>query len=80
MQSGMVAAERTGVQPISITVASPPTLVCVHKELETARRVINNLAYTAYSQLDGEGMHDLATAEGLIAGALKKLEAAGVAS
>lgn len=59
---------------------SPPTLVCIRKELETARQVINGLAFRAYDRLDGEGMHDLATAEGLIAGALKKLDAAGVAS
>lgn len=75
MPAGMVAAERVNVRPTAAPVGTP-TLVCVRKELETARQIINRLAHTAYDQLDGENMYDLGAAEGLIAGALKKLDGA----
>lgn len=79
MQVGMVVAERTSVRPTGVPVG-PPALVCVTKELATARQIINGLALRCYGQLDGEAMYDLSAAEGLIAGALKKLDAAGVSA
>lgn len=63
-----------------VSVATAPTLVCVRRELETARRLLHDLSYAAYDKLDGAEMYDLSAAEGLIAGALKKLDAAGVTS
>lgn len=77
MPAGMVAAERTPVR-LDPAPAGPGPLHHVLKELETAKRVINDLAYAAYDQLDGAGMHSLAIAEGCIAGAIHKIEAAGV--
>ena len=59
---------------------SPPTLVCIRAELETARKLLNGLSFAAYDKLDGAEMYDLGAAEGLVAGALKKLDAAGVTS
>ena len=79
MHQDMVVAERTPVQPIAVA-ANAPQLHHVLRELETARRVINDLAYSAYGQLDGEGMHSLAIAEGCVVGALHKIKAAGGAS
>lgn len=76
MHTGMVAAERTPVRPIGGP-AGAAALQSVLKELRTARQVVNGLALRAYDQLDGEGMYDLAAAEGLIAGAILKIEAAG---
>lgn len=79
MHQDMVVDVRTGGAPPRVP-AGPPTLVCVMKELATAKQLTNRLAYSAYDRLDGEGMHDLASIEGLIAGAMMKLRAAGVAS
>ena len=78
MHNGMVVDVRTGGAP-PIT-ASPPTLVCIRAELETARKLLNGLSFAAYDKLDGAEMYDLGAAEGLVAGALKKLDAAGVTS
>lgn len=76
MHQDMVVDVRTGGAPLR-----PPATAksaSVLKELETAKRIANDLAYSAYGQLDGEGMHSLSMLEGLIAGAIKKLQAPGV--
>lgn len=75
MHQDIVLAERTAVGPPKAP-ASPPTLVCIRRELETARKLLNNLSFAAYDRLDQTEMYDLGAAEGLVAGALKKLDAA----
>lgn len=77
MHQDIVLAQRAVPPSIPIPTSSP-TLVCVTKELATARQMANGLALRCYGQLDGEAMYDLSAIEGLIAGALKKLEAAGM--
>jgi hypothetical protein len=69
MRTEMVASERLDVH-------RPPMPATVLKELTAARQLINRLAYSAYDKLDGEEMYDLAAAEGMLAGAISKIEAA----
>lgn len=49
------------------------------RELAAAVQVLERLGLAAYDQLDGEAMYDLGMAQSLVAGAIKKLEAAGIA-
>lgn len=76
MHTDIVAAERLDVHRLPIHAP----LHHVLPELEKARQLVNRLAHDAYDQLDGEGMHDLASIEGLISGAMTKLQAAGARS
>ena len=75
MPAGMVAAERIPVRPPGAALPHA-AMASTLTELRAARRIASDLAYHAYSQLDGEGMHSLAMIEGLIAGAIAKIEAA----
>ena len=80
MHQDIVVDVRTAAQPAPGPISTAPTMTCVLKELGTAKQLTNGLACSAYSQLDGEGMHTLAMIEGLIAGAMKKIAATGGAS
>ena len=71
MQQSMVA-ERLDVHRPPIA----PQQHNVLKELTAARQLINRLAHSAYDKLDGEEMYDLGAAEGMLAGAIAKIEAA----
>lgn len=79
MHNGMVVAERTAVgrKGSALPFAA---MAATLKELHAAKRIANDLAYAASNQLDGEGMHSLSMIEGLIAGAIHKIEATGVPS
>ena len=85
MPAGIVAAERTPVQPHAVSnpwspgdgYVSVAKLHSVLKELEAAKTLVNRLAHSAYDKLDGEEMYDLGAAEGMLAGAITKITAAG---
>lgn len=83
MHTGIVAAERIGVQPSTDSWspgdgwARTGTLHSVLSDLRAAKLIINDLSFAAISQLDQEGMYSLSMVEGLIAGAILKIEAAG---
>ena len=82
MPADILVAERTSEAPLRVPnpEGSAPQTASALKELVAAKRMANDLAYRAYDQLDGEGMHSLSMIEGLIAGAITKIEAAGVRS
>lgn len=74
MHAGMVAAERTNVRPTGVPTRS--TLQSVVKELEAAKRFLNSVVLIEGLRLSEDARYELTAAEGLIAGALKKVDAA----
>jgi len=73
MQVGMVVAERTSVRPPQAP--TPSTLSSVLKELDAARRFLASVVAIEGKRLSEDGRYELTAAEGLIAGAIAKIEA-----
>lgn len=84
MQTESIAVQRMAARyttvPGTPRRASASQTASVLKELEAAKKFVKSVSLVAHTRLSEDDKYELTAAEGLIAGAIKKLEAAGVTS